>query len=224
MVFYFCDICNFETENKALYKRHCKTNKHDKLCKIADELDICCKRCNIKFISEEQLDNHTKRNKLFIEMPYMQHRKCNDFVCIQCNIGCRSCDDLITHQSKCSGISKYANNLKVETQKKRINCLEKQKQFILETEGNGLTTNIEKIKEKVAFLGDDYPEDDYYHDYDFVNVDDWQIQYPDDDSMFFDKIMNVRNKIQYREKNYIIDGKLNAYDADDLCIGGFVEA
>ena len=64
----------------------------------------------------------------------------------------------------------------------------------------------ERIKEKVGFLGDDYPQDDYYHDYDFVNVDDWQIQYPDDDSMFFDKIMNVRNKIQCSEKKYIIDG------------------
>ena len=62
MVFYFCDICDFETEGKALYKRHILTGKHSKRCEVVKDSKFICDRCNYKFISQEQLDEHCKRN------------------------------------------------------------------------------------------------------------------------------------------------------------------
>mgnify|MGYP000088191648 FL=1 len=222
MVYYFCDLCDFTTINKTDYKRHITRKKHlanEKILNDPDTPDISCKRCNTKFISEDNLKSHIERNRKLVKMT---QRACNDFACRLCKYSCKNSDELFQHQVECVSISKYHCSSGAAAEK-RAEKLKNIKAFMNETGGLPASMDIERIKEKVGFLADDYPQDDYYHDYDFVNVDDWQIQYPDDDSMFFDKIMNVRNKIQYREKNYIIDGKLNAYDADDLCIGGFVE-
>ena len=91
----------------------------------------------------------------------------------------------------------------------------------METQGQGLTMSIEKLKENISYNTDIYEENDYYHDFEYIKLEDWEIQYPDEDSMFYDKILAQRNHIVFRDRPFIIDGMNNAYNHNDEVIGGF---
>ena len=222
MVYYFCDICDFETCNKTDYKRHITRKKHLLREKEVESSDFICKRCNYKFISQEQVDKHYKRNEVFIKMPHMKHRQCNDFVCSGCQYACMSSNELNKHQVNCFSSSKY-HNPSSDQMEKRAKKLNKLKQLMVETGGKPASMDIEKIKEKIGFNTDDYDSDDYYHDYEFLDENDWTIKEPDSDNMFYERQLDFREKITYKGDTYTVDFVKNALNSAGECIGGFLE-
>ena len=137
MVFYFCDICDFKTHNKTDYNRHFNRPKHNK---NVIKLETCdsfeCSRCNYKFLSKIQLEEHETRNSVYIENPNMVDRKCNDFTCFLCKSSYSFSKALRTHQTHCEGASKYANNIKPQTLEKKKQQLRDFKNHVISTGGN----------------------------------------------------------------------------------------
>tara|TARA_R110002074_G_scaffold247338_3_gene419321 strand:- start:238 stop:645 length:408 start_codon:yes stop_codon:yes gene_type:complete len=133
-----------------------------------------------------------------------------------------SSNELNKHQVNCFSSSKY-HNPSSDQMEKRAKKLNKLKQLMVETGGKPASMDIEKIKEKIGFNTDDYDSDDYYHDYEFLDENDWTIQEPDSDNMFYERQLLYRDEITYKGDTYTIDFVKNALNSAGECIGGFVE-
>ena len=65
MKFYYCKRCNYNTENKTKYDRHCKTQKHLQLIK-SHHLDnqkvkiFNCDYCKKTFTTKQSMYRHIK--------------------------------------------------------------------------------------------------------------------------------------------------------------------
>ena len=228
MVFYLCEICNFETEKKTAFTTHCVRKKHLKNLEKQKESTIKCNRCNFTFLNEEQLTNHKERNNLYFTNNMFRHRKCNDFSCGLCNLEFSHVKLLKQHQTNCTGASKFANNIKQKTidkNKKKFECM---KQHFIETGQTPATIKIKNFLEKSLEKNQEeeedevYPEEDYYHDYDFIHEDEWEIQQPDPTSKFYNRFFE-KETIKYKNKTYIIDRLFNCYNKNNEIIGGFID-
>lgn len=240
MVFYLCDLCDFETEKKTAFATHCERKKHLKNLEKQKESTIKCTRCNFRFLNEDQLNNHKERNSLYFTNPMLKHRKCNDFTCSLCTLQFSNVKLLKQHQMNCDGISKFAGNIKQTTLDKKYKRLDNMKQHLLETgqvpHSKQINNIIETIiKPKENFLEKSlnqeeeyeeeyeiYPETDYYHDYEFIAGDEWEVQEADPTARFYKRFFE-KEIIKYKNEDYIIDRLFNCYDKNNEIIGGFMD-
>jgi hypothetical protein len=233
MVFYLCELCNFETQKKTAYTTHCSRNKHLKNLEKQNESNIKCNRCNFTFLNEDQLTSHKERNSLYFTNHMFKHRKCNDFSCSLCNLQFSDVKILKQHQTNCSGVSKFAGNIKQKTIDKNKKKFEDIKQHFIETQrtpasikiNNTIKTIVKENKEEEDIEEEEdlvYPEEDYYHDYEFIDEHEWEVQQPDPTSKFYNRFFE-KETIKYKNKTYIIDRLFNCYNKNNEIIGGFVD-
>ena len=124
---YHCKYCEYTTKDKAHYKRHNSTERHkNKALTIDWELpnepivnkEYSCVDCNFVTVSKYNYDRHidsikhssvigtekVRKNKKSTE-------KCNNYICLNCNIHYASPSGLWRHKKQCSHkVSEDANS------------------------------------------------------------------------------------------------------------------
>jgi hypothetical protein len=91
----FCETCNKHFHNISWYERHIQTNRHKTRLITPYVLDLECKICNIKCLSQNQMKTHleTKKHK---ERQNSEEQPL-DLHCKVCNIKCRGQKEMKAH-------------------------------------------------------------------------------------------------------------------------------
>jgi hypothetical protein len=89
----FCETCDKHFHNISWYERHIQTKGHKFRLINPHILELECKICNIKCLSQQQIQTHlqTKKHLSRVESPPP------DLECKVCNIKCRGQKEMLAH-------------------------------------------------------------------------------------------------------------------------------
>lgn len=223
---YNCKVCNYYTEIKANYEKHCKTKKHN--IKNTDTVDVpqidkyICEHCNISYKSKQNLDNHlefckelTEKNKEIVNIKNKYKDKIiklkdeyktkiekyeNDIEFLK--------NDLTEVKNELIKLKDESNNKLIDEMKKTQNILineNKQKQEIIKESGNIIKSYAMST---ISFIKK------YYNDAPALEtIKDFTILVDDEDVNFCENILG-----KYMSKKlvkYISDCIINEYKTTD---------
>jgi len=131
---YNCKLCNYYTDIKCNYVKHCESKRHHKNIKKNQNESLIDQKKSLIDQKKSLIDQNDSNN---IEY----------FNCKHCNYRTKWKSNLKRHDNNCSKKKNYINNLEttIERQKEEINTIKKQNNKIIENqreEINSLTNEL----------------------------------------------------------------------------------
>lgn len=146
---YFCEKCNYSTDNKQNYDIHCISKKHNKINTNENIYDVqqsrlVCDGCQKTFANKSSLDSHKnnkrcKRNNIILNNKEKEKRTC------------KNCGKIFAHQS---GLSQHKHKcIKIE-EKNISNSEEIKLKQNNDTKHDENVQNLDKIQSRSTFICD----------------------------------------------------------------------
>ena len=129
---FYCNICNYQTNKKWNYKKHCESNRHQK------KLEISITNSNKSITNSNK--SITNSNKSITNS--------NKYKCIHCNCEFKRIDNYNKHLNKCS--NRLLNIL--EEKEKEINTLKDTNKQLLENQKEEIKTLTNELNDALKLL------------------------------------------------------------------------